>query len=156
TFIDGDAESLVAVVDTDFAKRFWPNGDAIGQHVAIDLTGQGQAQMPVWRTIVGIVGHVKHYGLDQEGRKQIYLPHGRPMYGTYVPRQMTLAVRTAQDPAGVTNAIRQQVLAIDKDIPLYSIATMDELVSTSVAQPRLNLSLLGAFALLALLLSAVG
>ena len=69
---------------------------------------------------------------------------------------MTLAVRTAQDPGSATNAIREAVLALDKDIPLYNIATMEELVSTSVAQPRLNLSLLVTFAALALLLAAVG
>jgi putative ABC transport system permease protein len=69
---------------------------------------------------------------------------------------MTLAVRTSLDPASVTSAIREQVFAIDKDLPLYNIATMDQLVSNSVAQPRLNLSLLVAFAALALVLAAVG
>jgi putative ABC transport system permease protein len=99
---------------------------------------------------------VKHYGLDVEGREQIYFPHSQPLYGVFVPRDMTLAVRTSLDPASVTNAVREQVFAIDRDLPLYSIATMDQLISTSVAQPRLNLSLLVAFAALALILSAVG
>jgi ABC-type antimicrobial peptide transport system permease subunit len=69
---------------------------------------------------------------------------------------MTLAVRTAMDPASMTNAIREQVFAIDKGLPLYNIATMYQLVSNSVAQPRLNLSLLAVFAGLALVLAAVG
>jgi putative ABC transport system permease protein len=69
---------------------------------------------------------------------------------------MTLAVRTSLDPASVTSAIREQVFAIDKGLPLYNIATMDQLVSNSVAQPRLNLSLLVAFAVLALAMAAVG
>jgi len=157
-FTDGDDASaqLVAVVDTDFAQRFWPNGEAIGQHVAIDTIPNGNLETARWRTIVGVVGHVKHYGLDVKGREQIYFPHRQPLYGTYVRRDMTLAVRTAQNPESVTNAIREQVFAIDKDLPLYHIATMEELVSTSVAQPRLNLSLLVAFAGLALLLAAVG
>jgi putative ABC transport system permease protein len=105
---------------------------------------------------VGVVGHVKHYGLDVEGREQIYIPHQQPLYGAFVPRDMTLAVRTSQDPGSVTSAIREQVSAIDKDVALYNIATMDQLVSTSVAQPRLNLSLLVGFAVLALVLAAVG
>jgi putative ABC transport system permease protein len=91
-----------------------------------------------------------------EGREQIYFPHTQPPYGKYSPREMTLAVRTSADPAGVSNAIREQVLGVDKDLPLYNVATMDQLVSESVAQPRLNLSLITAFAVLALLLAAVG
>ena len=157
---DNASAPLVAVVDLNFAHRFWPHGDAIGQHVAIDTTPTGkpdvQSKDPRWRTIVGVVGHVKHYALDVEGREQIYFPHQQPLYGAFVPRDMTLAVRTSLDPASVTNAIREQVAALDKDLPLYNIATMDQLVSTSVAQPRLNLSLLVAFAALALILAAVG
>src|ERR1700675_427360 len=115
-----------------------------------------RTKIPRVRRIIGVVGHVKHYGLDVEGREQIYFPHQQPLYGPFAPRDMTLAVRTSLDPASVTNAIREQVSALDKDLPLYNITTMDQLVSTSVAQPRLNLSLLVAFAALALVLSAVG
>src|SRR5271168_3616701 len=69
---------------------------------------------------------------------------------------MTITVRTSLDPASMSSAIRQQVFGLDKDLPLYNIATMDQIVKVSVAQPRLNLSLLVAFAALALLLAAVG
>jgi predicted permease len=147
---------LVAVVDANFARRFWPHRDAIGQRVAIDTIPNVKPAAPRWRTIVGVVGHVKHYSLDVEGREQIYFPHRQPLYGVFAPRDMTLAVRTSIDPASVTSAIREQVFAIDKGLPLYNIATMDQLVSNSVAQPRLNLSLLVAFAVLALALAAVG
>jgi len=153
---DDAAARLVAVVDENFAHRFWPNGDAIGRRVAVDTVPDVMPQAPRWRTIVGVVGHVKHYGLDVEGREQIYLPHTQPLYGAYVPRDMTLAVRTPLDPAAVTSAVREQVSAIDKDIALYNVATMDQLVSNSLAQPRLNVSLLAAFAVLALVLAAVG
>jgi putative ABC transport system permease protein len=160
TDADNASTQLVAVVDANFAHRFWPRGDAIGQRVAIDTIPTGkpdvESKNPRWRTIVGVVGHVKHYSLDAEGREQIYFPHQQPLYGGFVPRDMTLAVRTSLDPAGVTSAIREQVFAVDRDLPLYNIATMDQLVSTSVAQPRLNLSLLVAFAALALILAAVG
>jgi len=156
----GDADdasaALVAVVDTNFARRFWPDREALGQRVAIDTIPNVKPGAPRWRTIVGVVGHVKHYSLDVEGREQIYFPHRQPLYGVFAPRDMTLAVRTSLDPASVTSAIREQVLAIDKGLPLYNIATMDQLVANSVAQPRLNLSLLVAFALLALALAAVG
>ncbi len=156
TDADDANAALVAVVDTNFAHRFWPHRDAIGQRVAIDAVPNVKPAAPRWRTIVGVVGHVKHYSLDVEGREQIYFPHRQPLYGVFAPRDMTLAVRTSLDPASVTSAIREQVFAIDKGLPLYNIATMDQLVSNSVAQPRLNLSLLVAFALLALALAAVG
>jgi predicted permease len=147
---------LVVVVDTNFVRRFWPHGDAIGQQVATDTMPNSKPAIPRWRTIVGVAGHVKHYGLDLEGREQIYFPHAQPPYGKFSPREMTLAVRTAADPASISSAVREQVLAMDKDLPLYNIATMDQLMSESVAQPRLNLSLISAFAALALLLAAVG
>jgi predicted permease len=153
---DDASAALVAVVDTNFARRFWPHREAIGQRVAIDTIPNVKPRAPRWRTIVGVVGHVKHYSLDVEGREQIYLPHRQPLFGVFAPRDMTLAVRTSLDPANVTSAIREQVFAIDKGLPLYNIATMDQLVANSVAQPRLNLSLLVAFALLALALAAVG
>jgi putative ABC transport system permease protein len=157
-FTDADDASapLVAVVDADFAQRFWPDGDAIGQRVAVDAMPNVKPPTPRWRTIVGVVGHVKHYALDVEGREQVYLPHTQPLFGVYSPRDMTLAVRTSLDPASITSAVREQVFTMDKDLPLYNIATMDQLISDSVAQHRLNLSLLVAFAVLALLLAAVG
>lgn len=156
TEADDARAPLVAVVDSNFAHRFWPQGDAIGQRVAIDTIPDVKPQTARWRTIVGVVGHVKHYALDVEGREQIYFPHRQPLYGVFAPRDMTLAVRTSLDPSSMTSAIREQVFAIDKNLALYHVATMDQLVSNSVAQPRLNLSLLVAFATLALVLAAVG
>ena len=143
----------VAVVDQDFARRFWPNEDPIGKRVAIDAVPNSKPLMPRWRTIVGVVGHVRHYGLDVEGREQAYFPHAQFPFGG---RTMFLAVRTRVEPTSVTGAIRRLVLDMDKDLPIYDVATMDELLSESVVQPRLNLTLLAAFAVLALALAAVG
>jgi predicted permease len=153
---DNASAPLVAVVDTNFAQRFWPHGEAIGQHVAIDTVPNVKPLAPRWRTIVGVVGHVKHYGLGEEGREQIYTPHAQPQFGASSPRNMSLAVRTSLDAGSVSSAIREQVFAIDKGLSLYNVATMAQLVSNSVAQPRLNLSLLVAFAAVALGLAAVG
>jgi putative ABC transport system permease protein len=147
---------LVAVIDENFARHFWPNQEPIGQHVAIDTIPNVKPLAPRWRTIVGVVGHVKHYGLDVEGREQIYFPHAQPLFGTFSPREMALAVRTSLDPVGVTSAIREQVAGHDPELALYNVATMDQLVSRAVAQARLNLSLLAGFAALALALAAVG
>jgi putative ABC transport system permease protein len=143
---------FVAVVDRDFAKRFWPNEDAIGKRISINTVPLSKPPVPQWCTIVGVVGHVKHYGPDVEGREQAYFPVSQSPFF----RSMYLAVRTTLDPASMTSAIRQQVLAMDKDMPIYEVSTMDQLLSNSVVQPRLNLTLLVTFAALALLLAAVG
>ena len=154
---DSDVEDapLAVVVDENFARRFWPNATPVGQQVAIDSI-PGRPQMPRWRTIVGVVGHVKHYGLDTDGREQVYSPHAQPLYDVFAPRDMTLVVSTALDAGNVTRAIRDQVSAIDKELALYNIATIDQLVSNSLGQRRLNLSLLVTFAGLALALACVG
>ena len=153
-FTDADSADapLVAVVDSTFVQHFWPGQDPIGKRVAIDTIPISNPLLPRWRAVVGVVGHIKHYGLDTEGREQAYFPH---MQITYA-RDMYLAVRTNLDPASVTAGVRQQVLGIDKNLPIYGIATMDELLSNSLAQPRLNLVMLGVFAAVALILAAVG
>jgi putative ABC transport system permease protein len=99
-----------------------------------------------------VVGHVKHYGPDTEGREQAYFPLTQLSFA----RTMYLAVRTNLEPASVTSAIRQQVLDVDKNMPIYEVSTMDQLLANSVVQPRLNLTLLVAFAAIALVLAAVG
>jgi putative ABC transport system permease protein len=151
---DADARDtpLVAVVDRDFARRFWPNEDPIGKRIAVDTVPNSNPQKPLWRTVVGVVGHVKHYGPDVEGREQAYFPLTQSPY----VRSMYLAVRTTREPASVSSAIRQQVFAVDKSMPVYEVSTMDQLLSNAVVQPRLNLTLLVAFAALALGLAAVG
>jgi predicted permease len=143
---------LAAVVDQNFVRRFWPNENPIGKRICVNAVPNSNPLVPIWRTVVGVVGHVKHYGPEVEGREQLYFPLAQISFD----RTMYLAVRTALDPAGVANAIRQQVLAVDESMPIYEVSTMDQLLSNSVLQPRLNLTLLVAFAVLALGLAAVG
>jgi putative ABC transport system permease protein len=149
---DGMDTLPVAVVDQDFARRFWPNENPIGKRIAVDAVPDSKPPTPRMRTVVGVVGHVKHYGPDVEGREQTYYPLTQLSFD----RTMYLAVRTTLEPASVTSAIRQQVFAVDKNMPIYEVSTMDQLFSNSVVQPRLNLTLLVAFATVALVLAAVG
>lgn len=143
---------FVAVVDRNFVRRFWPNEDPIGKRISINTVPNSKPLMPQWCTVVGVVGHVKHCGPDVEGREQAYFPLAQSPFF----RSMYLAVRTTLESTSVTNAIRQQVFAVDKNMPIYEVSTMDQLLSNSVVQPRLNLTLLVAFATLALGLAAVG
>ena len=103
------------------------------------------------REVVGIVGDVKHYGLDGEPRAELFMPAWQqPLNG------MALVVRTASDPKGFIDAIRREMLAIDAEQPIYDASTMVDVVSRSVFLPRISMLLLGAFALTALLLAVVG
>ncbi len=140
---------LVTAVDESFARRAWPaEPNPIGKRVAVNQTPDGE---PLWRTVVGVVRHVKNYGLDVEGREQIYFPHAQFPIST-----MFVTVRTGGDPVVAQAAVRNQVAALDPSLPLFNVATMEERLAESVAQPRFNVLLLGIFAAVALVLAAVG
>ncbi|HKQ93853.1 MAG TPA: ABC transporter permease [Blastocatellia bacterium] len=135
----------VAVISDSMAKRMFPNEDPIGKRIHVT---NGPT---VFREIVGIVGDVKHYGLDQDTTLQTYEPYTQQPFSF-----MTLVVRTAGDPTNLTSAIRNQILSIDKEQPVSGIRTLEQRVSTSIAQQRFSMLLLGVFAAVAMVLAAVG
>ncbi len=140
-----DAPKVMLVNET-LARRFFPNEDAIGKRVALGVAPNFITE------IVGVVGNVKHRSLATENDPECYLSF------LQVPDvYATLVVRAASgDPATVVAAIRREVQGLDKDLPLYNIRTMDQLLAKSLAARRFNMLLLGLFAGLALLLAAVG
>jgi len=142
-FTDFDAmpnAQLVAVVDENFAKRFWPGGSAIGKHVWNDPKRQIE--------IVGVVGVVKQYGLGVDGKIVVY----RPSLGL-LPYQVA---RTASDPTAVTSAIVRAIHDVDPTVPVYDIRTMQDRMTDSLARQRFSTIMLGVFALFALILAVVG
>ena len=155
---DADTQTAppVAIVDEKFARRFWPDGNAVGKRIAVG----GTRDNLLWGEIVGVISHIRHYGTNKEGQDRAYFPEGREQI--YFPlaqnpsRTMYLAIHTATDASSLINPVRNAVLAMDKDLPVYEVKTMEQLVSKSVANPRLNVVLLGIFAAVALILSAVG
>jgi ABC-type lipoprotein release transport system permease subunit len=130
----------VVIVDEKFAHRFWPNGDAIGKKV------WNNPKQPL--TIVGVVGTVKQYGLDIDGRIVVYRA-GRGMLGYQV-------ARTSTDPAATAGAIVRAIHEADPTIPVYDVRTMEDRMSNSLARNRFSTLMLGAFAAFALLLAIVG
>jgi putative ABC transport system permease protein len=139
----------VAIVDETMAKKYWPNDDPIGKRIK---QGGGRSSNP-WRTIVGVVRHVRYRTLESPSRVEFYWPFeqtGFPL-GT-----MSLAIHTASDPRSLATVVQRQVLALDPDQPVYRIRTMHELVSESMARRRLSMVLLAIFAGVALALAAVG
>jgi len=144
----------VIVVDTKFAATVWPGRNPLQERVCINFTGDPKALQPQWATVVGVVAHVHNDSLDVEGRGQAYFPQTQDPFGG--SRAMFLAIRTTSEPAQLANSVRTQVLAMDRNEPVYAVHTMDEVVAASVQQPKLSLNLLGLFASIAFALAALG
>lgn len=136
----------VLIINEALARRLWPDGEAIGKRL-----GFRTSDPQIWHEVVGIVGNVKHWRLDTDPKPELYFPYLQE------PRNfMSLVMRTSSDPTKMISAIRNQVLGIDPDQPVFDIKTMDERLSKAVAPTRFIMLLLGAFAGLAMLLAAVG
>jgi predicted permease len=133
----------VVIIDEKFAQRFWPDSDPIGKHV------WSGAMKPV--TIVGVVGMVKQYGLETDGKIATYFP-----YQQFPGQRMFLAVRASSESAGLASAVVSEIHAVDPDVVVYGIRTMQERLHDSLARQRFASTMLGAFAVFALLLAAVG
>jgi putative ABC transport system permease protein len=149
---DGAAPGAV-VINRTMARLLWPGEDPLGRRF---LLGGGAG--PGWVTIVGIVDDVRQAALAAEPRPEMYLPHAQFRFwdGGGPVTSMTLAVRSAGDPASLANAIRSQVHALDPDLPVGAFRSMPEIVSASLARPRFTTVLLAVFAAVALTLAAVG
>jgi len=141
---DGANAPPVVVVNESLARIYFANEDPLGERITFN--GDTRA-----REIVGVVGDVKHSALDEEAKAEIYLPMAQDQ-----KRHMSLAVRASGDPMQMVAAVRGQVWAGDKDLPIFNIRTMEQLMAKSVAPRRFNLLLLGVFALVGLALAAVG
>ncbi|MFL6257621.1 MAG: ABC transporter permease [Pyrinomonadaceae bacterium] len=141
-----DKEDVILISES-MARRFWPQEDPLGKRIRLGGAGDGGQDA----TVVGVVGDVHHWGLEAEPLPQIYL--------TYLqdpPAHMTFVVRSAGDPRALASSLRATVGALDKDLPVTNLRTMDEILADSVARRRFVMILFGAFAVLALLLAAVG
>lgn len=136
----------VVVINEAMARRYWPGQDPLGLRIAVT-----HGEWPVWREIVGIVGNVRHTSLRDAPRPEIYAPFAQEPFPF-----MRIVVRGRGDRGALGEALRQAVWSVDQDQPVVAIRPLTELVSASVAGPRLQAVLLGSFAGLALLLAAVG
>jgi predicted permease len=133
----------VAIIDKNFAQRFWPHNDAIGKHLWFD------AKKPI--TIVGVVGAVKQYGLETDGKIATYFPEQQGP-----DRGMFLVARSSSQDAGLSSAIISEIHAVDPAVVVYGVRTMQDRLYDSLARQRFSSTMLGAFAAFALLLAAVG
>jgi putative ABC transport system permease protein len=145
---DVEGSQMVALVNQTMAEELWPNDDPIGKR--IKFPGSEKRPQP-WRTVVGVVSDVAQYGLEQKPPMQMYLAESQ--FPTSI---MTLVVRADSDPASITSAIRNEILAVDKDQAVFNVATMEQLLGDSISLKRFSMLLLILFSALALTLAAVG
>ena len=151
-FTDADAEKSPAVIliNETMARRFWPNENPIGKKVKQGWPEVTVEQSP-WREVVGVVGDVKMEGVIERTPLHIYLPLSQAPQG-----RLYLAVRTQAEPQSLSAQIQGAIHAIDSQMPLYEVHTMDDLMKRSVVSQRAAMVLLSAFALIAMLLAIVG
>ncbi|HEY1496956.1 MAG TPA: ABC transporter permease [Candidatus Solibacter sp.] len=142
---DDAAHAQVALLNDLAAQRLWPGEDPVGRKVRT-----GGSSGP-WRTVVGVVGDVYQYGLDSRKTLQIYVP-----YAQFRVPGVTMVLRSGGDPMDLVPAIRAQLRAIDPELPLVKVASMDQVMADSVAGRRFSMLLLAALGACAMLLAAIG
>ena len=138
---------LVIIINQAFAKKFWPDEDALGKRIVMG----GMSDDPRWLTIVGIVGDMHHFGLDVAPKPEMYVPFAQSAYFTTI-----YVVRSNQDPRALLPAIRREIQAMDPAVPLANVRMFEDVIADSVAPRRLSVVLLGVFAGVAVLLASVG
>lgn len=144
---DDDKGLPVALVDQTFASRYWPNENPIGKRIKPRAANPNNS----WLKIVGVVGDARTDSIEAQGVPHIYLPDFQaPAYNSVI------YLRTTGEPGTLGDAIRREVMAVDPNVPVYGVRTMDDVVARSMAERRFALQVLAFFAGIALLLAAIG
>jgi putative ABC transport system permease protein len=143
-----ESSQLVMVINETFAHHYWPNRSALGHRISVDWP------TPKWRTVIGVIADVQERGYDLWMKPGVYLPSSQDIYGS--SNSDFLIVRASGAPLALVPAIRRIVAAIDSEVPVSDVQTMDDIIDLSVADRHQLTILLGAFAGLALSLAAVG
>ncbi len=142
---DHERAALVTVINEAMAKRYWPNANPLGQRINETNSDEN------WREIVGIVGNVQHLARGAEPQPEMFVPLNQKPSNS-----LNVAVRTQVEQAVFEATLRRSVTALDANLPVFEVRTMEERLYESVAQPRFRTILLGVFAALALLMAVVG
>jgi predicted permease len=154
---DDETTPAVVIVNRALAEAYWPGQDPIGKRIAVNYVGPGRDRTgaPRFREVVGVVANVKQRALDVVAEPALYLPFLQDATH-HVFAGMHLFVRSAGDPLSLAGSLRARVHAVKSDQPINEISTMDSITLQTLATRRLSLVLMGAFATLALVLSALG
>ena len=144
---DNSSAPPVVLINQAFAMREFPNADPLGKRLKLSWGGE-----PPWREIVGVVGDTRDVNLRSEAPPQFYVP----IEQAWTSPSVAFVLRTVGDPLAAASSVRAVVTSLDKDQPVSAIQTLDGIYSAAIAEPRFETWLIGAFAVLALLLAAVG
>jgi putative ABC transport system permease protein len=147
---DNASGQLVCVIDETFARQAFPNENPIGKRISTNPTPR-PGQPMLWTTIVGVVAHVKNYGVDQPSRVEMYVPFAQDLASNG-----SVVVRSTGDPAAIASAIRSAIYSLDPDLPLFDVRPLPDIIASSSSSRRIAVTLIASFAGLALLLAAVG
>jgi predicted permease len=149
---DEPGKQPVVIVDETTARTFWPDRDPIGRRLGIKSTVRLRAANPPWSTVVGVIKDIKNDGLDQSGSPHFY----SPIYQVPRIRTLSVTVRTSLSATSLEPLIRREIRAVDPDLPLFNVRSMNEVIDGSLASRRFSAELVGVFAIVALLLASVG
>jgi predicted permease len=160
-FNEGDTPDApgVVILNETFAQRHWPSEDPIGKRVTLD-DPRDNSRAPQWFTVVGVVKDVKQNSWTDAPWNEIYVPFQQSRYfyagtaGHYT--SMTLVIRTTVEPQSLATAAQETVRSLDRNLPVSSVVTMEQVIADTLWQPRFNLQLIGIFAALAMTLAAIG
>jgi putative ABC transport system permease protein len=147
---DKHGSTPVIIITETFARQYFPNEDPIGKRIKPGISTWDNEDS-VMREIVGVVGDVRNRTLSTESKPAYYVPQSQVPFS-----EMVTVVKTAGEPHGLVSAATKEVAAMDQDVPLFSVKSMEEYISTSVAAPRFSTTLLSIFAGVALVLTVVG
>jgi predicted permease len=148
---DENGKLPVAIIDEATARRYWgPDHDPVGRRLRIRLRF-GQNSANPWSTVVGVVKNIKHDGLDVDGVPHVYVPLNQ-----FVGRSLSFALRTSLPASTLETQIRGVVQSVDPGLPVFSVTSMDAVLSASLASRRFSANLVAGFAAVALLLASIG
>jgi predicted permease len=156
---DSNGSTPVVVINAAFAKKYWPGADAIGQQMTIGK-GLGPEFEDPTRQVVGIVADVRELGLDQDAPPVLYVPIAQvsdaltKLANSVIPASWI--VKAARSTAGLVPLVQKEILAVDRQLPVAKIQSMEQVIENSIARQNFNMLLLTIFGAIALLLAAIG
>ena len=155
-FTDADNQTgpPVVIVNEAFAKRYFPNEDPVGKTILLNrpILGNDNFDDTIHPEIIGVIADVKLTNLNAPPVPILYAPHAQNVWRT----SSWLGIRTRDDPAGLTEAVRREMLELDKELPVEQPRTMEQTYLEKFAEPRFESELMGAMAVLALVLAGIG
>jgi predicted permease len=144
---DGRTAKHVAIINSTFAKRFWPNQNSVGKRFQF---GDGRFSDP-WVTVVGVIENMRRNGLENQPIAQVFLPMAQlPSRGT------DFVIRSAANPQALATNVRREMAKVDRSIPVYRLSTLDKQIAETIAPRKFQTFLFGVFAFASVLLAAIG